>query len=157
MADSIEQKIMTAVVARMATILTTNGYVTNIGTHCEDSRTNWDQSELPAMSVFQGETTPVPEDDERQLVTRTMQVLIKVFAEQLDTAALTAALMRNVIKDVYQAIRTDLFWTVLTVKLALDTEEGTHGIEYQENSFEVIGAQVAITIQYRSHLFNLES
>ena len=50
MADSKRQKIVDAIVARMQTILVTNGFATDIGTRVEDSQTNWDQDQLPAIS-----------------------------------------------------------------------------------------------------------
>jgi hypothetical protein len=55
MADSIRQKIVDAVIARMLTINGTGNYVTNVA-HVEDSRIHWDENELPAISVFDGDS-----------------------------------------------------------------------------------------------------
>lgn len=49
MADSIEQKIMTAIVTRLGQIDGTGDYQTEIGARVEDSRPNWDESEMPAI------------------------------------------------------------------------------------------------------------
>jgi hypothetical protein len=57
MADSIEQKLVSAILTRLKTIRTTApnlvGYQTDIGVNVEDSQTNWNEDEqLPAISVF---------------------------------------------------------------------------------------------------------
>jgi hypothetical protein len=49
------EKIVDAVIARMLTINGTGNYVTNVA-HVEDSRIHWDENELPAISVFDGDS-----------------------------------------------------------------------------------------------------
>lgn len=170
MADSIEQKIVNAVVARLQTILTANGYVTSIGTTVQDSRTNWDQlTELPAISVFQGTVQPVDYPSDRRKTIRVMPLLIKAFFETKDTSTLDAAYARNVIKDIHKAILSTGAqsngylperWPAVANTapgLAMETREKSHGIEYAPDTFEVTGAQVEIEIVYISGKFNLEA
>lgn len=177
MADSIEQKIIDAIVARMQTILITNGYVTDIGTRVEDSRTDWDagdpeagrDSELPAMSVFDGTVNTVEANDNRRKSTRIMPVMIKAFFEKRDDAGDDAAYARNVIKDIHKAIRgtgaqsnswIDERWPAVAGTppgLAMDTREQSHGIERDGESFEITGVVVTIEVQYISAKFNLEA
>jgi len=106
MADSVEQKIINAIVTRLQLINGTGLYLTSIGTRVEDSRTNWDQEDdLPAISVFQGTVTSEPLDDEANRVVRTMAVMIKAFLLRLDTPTLDAAFARKAAADIYRA-----FW-----------------------------------------------
>lgn len=159
MADSIEQKIIDEVVARMQTVLQENGYVTNIGERVEDSRPNWDQDDdLPAISVFEGrvETAPIA-DNLRAKRLRLMPVMIKAFFARGDTSQVSAAYARNVIKDIYRAIGMDDRWKVNNIGLAMLSREKSHGIEYAPDSFEITGAEVEIEVQYISEKFNLET
>lgn len=154
MADSKEQTIIAAIITRMQTILTTNGYATSIGTTVEDSRPNWDQKDdLPAISVFQGTTTPEPNEDNVTFCTRLMSVMIEVFFERTTTPTLTAQFARKAIKDVMKAIGTDPTFGNIVLK----TRPGPHGMKYTENSFETTGAQIEIEVAYLSQKWNLEA
>lgn len=154
MADSKEQTIADAVIARMQTILTTNGYATNIGTTVEDSRPNWDQDDdLPATSVFTGTTKVEPNADNERFCIRLMPVMIKVFFERLATPTLTAQFARKAIKDVIKAVGTDQTFG----NVVLMTRPGDHGMEFAENTFEITGAQIEIEVAYHSQKFNLEA
>lgn len=157
MADSTEQKLMAQIVTRLQTINGTGSFQTSVGTRVEDSRANWDQTDLPAISVFEGTVNSEEADDEGQKVDRTMPVLIKVFFERSDAAATDAAYARKVISDIYLAIRSDDRWVVSSVPLALFTGEKSHRIEYAEQGYEVTGVEVEIEIVYRGSKFNLES
>jgi hypothetical protein len=164
MADSIEQKIITAIVARMQTILTANGFQTNIGAKVRDWETNWQQEDLPAISVFTGRTQPQESDPSKRSIMRIMSVTIAVNLER----ATTAANARIAIADIYQAIRAGnteanryLFekWPVSTTPpgLAMWSREAGHQIQVPADSLEIIGAQVDLDIMYISSKFNTEA
>jgi len=158
MADSKEQQLITAIVNRLKTIRTTApntiGYQTNIGAQVEDSETNWDEKDLPAISVFQGTTeTQEPGNDRDQLRIHLMPIMIKVFLK----AGTSAANARTAISDIFRAIRQDDLWTVANVEQAMETRQKRHGIEYAPDSFEIVGAQVEIEIMLFTHKFNSES
>lgn len=170
MADSIEQRIINAIVVRMKTILTANGYVTGIGARVEDSRSRWDQNELPAVSVFDGPVEPADGHDNAIMQIRLMPVAIRVFFETGDTATVDAALARNVIKDIYRAINgaTDERSAQMLARqwpttpgtlppLAMQTREKGHVVGRDPESYEITGCQVQIEVQYQSKKFNLES
>lgn len=160
MADSIEQKIIAAIVTRLQLINGTGDYLTSIGTRVEDSRPNWsedpDRNEIPAISVFQGPTTSEEADDEGQKVVRTMQVAIRATLLRLDTATLDAAFAREAIADIYRAIRSNDQWIVSTVPQATFTSELSHEIVYTD-SYEITGVVVEIKIEYDADKFNMES
>lgn len=157
MADSFEQKIITAIVARMAAIDGTGSYLTTVA-HAEDSRTNWDQSELPAISVFAGTVTTEEADNEGLRVVHTMPVTIRGAFETSDDAATNASTARKMMSDICRAIRNDDNWLVTSTPQATFTQEVSHGIEYAgENDFEITGVQVEIQVLFRSGKFNLEA
>lgn len=169
MADSIEQKIIDAIVTRLRTILTANGYTTSIGTTVQDSRTNWDQNELPAMSVFEGPVNSILAPTDKRTVIRSMPVTIKASFESKATSAADAAYARNVIKDIHKAILgggtqgndylNERWPATLGTKpgLAMETHEKSHGIDYAGETFEITGAFVEIEVLYISGKFNLEA
>lgn len=155
MADSRRQRIVAAVVTRMAVINGAGNYVTNIAGRVKDSETNWaqDQSTLPAISVFDGDAEAVPTSTGRTLGTiHVMSVLIKGYCEQ----GTTAAAARNLIKDIKTAIRQDDKWTVSNVQLVMQTREKREGIVRNQDSFEVEGCEVEIEVQFQTDKFNSE-
>ncbi len=158
--SSIEQRIIDRVVAGMQDILITGGFDTDIGTRVEDSRPNWDEASLPAISVFTGTVTPTElvTDDEQINVTREMPVIISAALARLDTAALDAAFARKAIKDIYDAIKTNMRWRDGSDAdpLALYTEEVSHVITRSEQTFEITGVEVTIKITYRTSYFSME-
>ncbi len=169
MADSIEQKIIDAMLVRMATILTGNGFETDIGTTVFDNRPNIDQGEdLPAINLVQGTTRTVEINDNRRQSIRLMPVLIEAMFNRADAAEIDAAYARKAIKDIYKAIRSDGTaqdgflaerWPAVEGTkpgLAMDTREKNHAIVRAETSYEITGVQVEIEVQYLSGKFNLE-
>lgn len=161
MADSIEQKIIAAIVTRLQLINGTGSYLTSVGTRVEDSRPHWsedpDRNEIPAISVFQGPVTSEEMTDEDLKVFRTMQVAIRATLLRLDTAALDAAFARKALADIYRAIRSNDQWIVSSVPQATFTIEKSHQIIYVPESYEITGVQVEIEIQYIGSKFNLEA
>lgn len=163
MPDSIEQKIITAIITRLGTISILNGFQTNIGAKVRDWETNWQQGDLPAISVFSGRTQPQETVPERRAIQRIMAVTIAVSLER----GTTAANARTAISDIYKAIRTGntaannyLFerWPVSSTPpgLAMWTREAGHQIQTPPDSNEIIGAQVDLDIMYISSKFNSE-
>lgn len=155
MADSKRQKLISAIVTRMALINGAGSYTTNIAGRVKDSETNWaqDQDTLPAISVYDGDAIAEPTSVGNSRATiHVMRVLIKYFAEQ----GTTAANCRNGIKDIKTAIRQDDKWIVSSVPLAMQTREVREGIVRNEESFEVEGAEVEIEIQFITNKFNAE-
>ncbi len=158
MADSKAQRIIDEVVARMQLIDGTGDYQTSIGERVEDSRQNWDENEMDAVSVFEGRTDSQEANDNRSKTIHIMPVVIKVFAKQRDTSAETAAFVRKAISDVKRAIRLDDRWKVDGVGLAMLTREKASGPEYADaSSFEIVGCQIDIEVILITDKFNAES
>lgn len=144
---------------------TTLGSTLSSGTAVQsiaDSRTNWDSgdgqsgrvTELPAISVFQGETEVEDRDDENQKVFRKMSLMIRGVLPRASTAASARAFLA----DIQRAIRLVAgdTWIVSGTALAHHTDEGPHMIEYDE-TYEVIGVQQQIFIYYIGSKFDLEA
>lgn len=165
MADSIEQKIVNRALAVLAAINGSGSYQTTLGETISptgatvqslaDFRPNWDESELPAISVIQPTVTIEDRDDEAQQVFRKMPLLfVGTLARGTD-----AATARKFIGDIMRAIRSaGDKWVVSGTPLAHHTDEGLHGIEMVEGTYEITGVQVEIDIYYAaSHLDMMES
>ncbi len=154
MADSKRQKIVDAIVARMETILTTNGYSTNIGGRVKDWETNWDQKELPAVSVcdLPANAADTSQDGRLDRTIWLMPVQIRIHAAQGETPAN----VREMVKDVQKAIRTDPQFIVSTVPLAMQSWPETEGFMIPDDSFEISGGVLQFTVQFHTRKFDPE-
>lgn len=154
MADSKRQKIVDAIVARMQTILVTNGYSTDIGLRVKDWETNWDQSEMPAVGVcdLPAQAADSSQDGRLDRTIWLMPVQIRIYANK----ASTPANVREMVKDVQAAIRTDPQFKVLTVPLAMQSWPETEGFMIPDDSFEISGGVLQFTVQYHTRKFDAE-
>lgn len=162
MPDSLRQRIVDAVVARMALIDGTGDYVTALGTtrdengdaapSVEDSRLNWEENELPAISVFDGDkraiegTSPV----NPRVVRHSLPILIRGYLPANQTNARNA---RQMISDIYRAIRVDDQWSLIV----MESNEVKDAITRNEQSFEIEACEVEFEVQFKTNKFNSES
>lgn len=161
MADSKRQKIVSAIVARMQGIDGTGDYTFDLNGHVGDSRTDWDAgddetgraSELPAVSVFDGDANANPSSPNPRSTIHAMSVLIRGFTARGETAANA----RNLIKDIQRAIRVDDKWHVSGTPLAMQTRQVRDSIVRSADSFEVEGCEVEIEVQFQTEKFNAEA
>lgn len=154
MGDSKRHEIVSAIVTRMLLINGAGDYTTNVGTHVEDSRTNWDQNELPAISVFDGDAIGTRTSTGKTLSTvHEMPVIIRGMTEQ----GATAANARTLIKDIQRAIRVDDKWIVSGTPLVMQTRQVRDAILRNPESFEVEGCEVEIEVQFLTAKFNAEA
>jgi hypothetical protein len=152
--DSKRQKIVDAVIARMKLINGSGDYTTDVNDRVEDSRTNWQQDELPAISVFDGDAMANPTSPaEGRSVVHEMPILIKGFVEQ----GTTAAACRTLIKDILTAIRVDDRWTVSNAALVMQSRPVRESITRNADSFEVEACEVEIGVFYITQKFNGEA
>ena len=153
MADSLRQRIVSAIVTRMALIDGTGDYETDIGERVKDSETNWaqDQDHLPAISVFDGDAAATPTSTGKSLNTfHAMPVLVRYYVKQ----GTTAAAARKGLKDIKTAIRQDDKWTVSNVKLVMKSEEVREAIVRNQETFEVEAAEVEFAVMFQTEKFN---
>lgn len=163
MADSKIQKIADQIIARMGLIdpddagYTANGFQTAIGVRCEDGRQNWDENELPATSIFEGNTQSVEANDNRSKTIHLTSFRIDVTLKARKKASDTMKDVRKAVSDIKRAIRLDDRWKVANVGLAMITREKASGPVYAgEQSFEVVGAFVEIEVQWITNKFDAE-
>lgn len=103
MSDSTRQSIITALEARMRTILTANGYKTNAGAHVFD----WldrDLADAELDAIVYRDTNNNIISEGFDYYENRLRVEIEAKAK---SAATTAAQVRKIIKDIYKAIGTD--------------------------------------------------
>lgn len=151
MADSKRQRLVSAIVTRMALINGAGSYTTNVAARVKDSETNWaeDQDTLPAISVFDGDAIAHPTSPaEYKAVLNEMSVLIKGYCKQ----GTTAAAARTMIKDIKTAIRQDDKWS----GLAMQTREVVDRVARNADSFEVEGCEVEVAVWFKTDKFNAE-
>lgn len=164
MPDSIEQKIITAIVTRLGTISTGNGFQTNIGAKVRDWETNWQEEDLPAISVFTGRAASDQAPTGRRFTQHLLPVTIVISLKR----GTSAANARTAISDVKMAIRggptaTGEIWerwpdngAATGVGLAMWTREVAHSIQTPQDSLEIIGTQVEIDVAFITQKFNAE-
>lgn len=154
MADSKRQKLVDAIVARMQTILTINGYATNIGQTVADWNVHWQQAELPAISVCDLPANPADSSQDGKL-DRTiwlMPVQIRIYAvKDADPSN-----VREMVKDVQRAIRQDPQFKVSTVPLAMQSWPESEGFMIPEDSFEIDGGVLQFMVQFITRKFDAE-
>lgn len=151
--DSKRQKIVDAVIARMKLINGAGSYSTNVGSRVEDSRMDWAEAEMPAISVFDGDAMAHPTSEAKAFSTiHSMSVMIKGFTVK----GTTAAACRTLMKDILTAIRQDDKWTVSGTPLVMQTRPGRESIARIPESFEIDGCEVEIEVQYQTQKFNGE-
>lgn len=163
MADSTEQKIVARALAVLAAINGTGSYQTTLGStiasgspaqSLADSRPNWEQEELPAISIFQGQVDIEDRDDENQKVFRKLPLIFRGFLER-GTDASTA---RKFISDIMRALRAaGDTWTVGGVNLAHHTDEGPHTIEYVQDTYEITAVEQQVDIYYIASKLDMEA
>lgn len=138
----------------METILTANGYATDIGANVHDWRVNFQDGELPAVSVCD---LPAQAADSSQngKLDRTiwlMPIQVRIYAVK----GTDAANIREMVKDVQAAIRTDPQFIVATVPLVMESWPDTEGFMIPEDSFEVIGGTLQFTVMFITRKFDAE-
>ena len=165
MADSRQQLIIAAVVTRLRSLLVgSGGYTTALATDangdrcCRDSETHWDEeSELPAISIFEMPTEVQEHPRMRRNVIHTMPLQLKIFLKR----STTAANARTAIQDVLKAIQStgsdandwiyERFPEIIGGKqigLAMETNPKRHGIEYAEDTNEIVASIVEIEVKF---------
>lgn len=157
MADSIRQKIVDAMVERFKLINGTGVYTTDVENRVADSETNWaeDQDQLPAISVFDGDSEPNLQARGAQTpgVIHVMTVYVRGFVKQ----GATAKNARDLLKDIIRAAGVDTEWTVSNVKLAMKSEPGTERIVRNADNFQVEGCEFQIGVFFLTQFFNAEA
>ncbi len=139
MADK-RQAIVDAVRTRLATILATNGYNTDIGRHVFEWKvTAFADSDLPAVAFR--DTDP----EIRELTGGMQDVSLPVeFIIGAASGATTMQVVRAAIEDVLSAINSDFTWGGLAWDTAIDTIEA-----FAEHEGKLTGlAKIGTTVKY---------
>jgi hypothetical protein len=145
MADSLREQIMNAVATRMGTILTANGYATNIGSKFHEWKvTAWEENEVPGVTVRDYEETIEHAASSRDYPK------LKVGIEAADIAvADLGAQARKIIADITKAVGTDVNWTVSSTRLAQMTKNLGNKVQAEQENETIVVVTVEIEIDYR--------
>ncbi len=148
---SIRHRIMAEVLTRFTTILTANGYKTQLGANTQQWRLKaWEDSELPAMSIHDPENTTIEENAASQ--THQLRVICEVFVAP---GATGVEGIYDLIMDVWKATGVDRRWTdSQTVQLAMNTRQIKDTITMDEQGKKIMGAILEFHIEYRTKPFD---
>lgn len=154
MADSIRQQLVDLVVAAVENIDGTGSYQTSIGTTVTDWGLNFQEDELPAVSVCDTSESVVDDgkgDGYGELFDlMRLDVQIRV---QFKTAERPAE-CRKAIADILTALRGNEQWSNGSSNLALATDYKSAQFILDEERFSIAAAAVDIQIFYRTQKFN---
>lgn len=149
----LEQRIFDAVAARFATILTENGYLTNIGQNIfEWKAETWNlATDSPGADLR----------DERIDDTLTFGLEIhklRITARCITDGTASSDTVRSIKADVTTMIGTDPNWTVDGVELAADTGLVTARLaQIDQGADTVMGVDVQFEVEYTTGIHNAYS
>jgi hypothetical protein len=146
MADTKRQKIFDAVVTRMKTIRTANGYQTEVGTTVAEWESRFDEGELPALSVCDLPDEVSKESKSSVGVTHRLRMQVRIFTSK----GTKAKDLRKMIGDVVRAVGQDPSWGYL----AMDTEPGSEGFVVPAEAMEIAGGAVEFTVVFTTATFD---
>lgn len=152
MTDTLRQQIVDAIIARLQTINTANGYATDIGERVEDWPRRFEEAELAELTsgAALGVCDLTAESDraerEARLTLHQLPVQIRIFATT-DTPART---LRAMLGDVIQCVGQDDTWG----GLALDSRPVRDGFIIPSEAMEIAGAAVEIEVSYQTATHN---
>lgn len=145
---TIRQQIVDAVVARLQTITTNNGYQTNIGAEVSEWPIAYEQEDLvalpskAALGVFDLVNSATEDKSDSRLMQNELPLQVRIY----HVKAATPAELRTMIGDVMNALSVDKRWG----GLAWHTESKSDGFIIPKDSFEIDGAAVEVTIKFLS-------
>lgn len=151
MADSIRQKIVDAVEARLETILTSGGYETDIGQNVfvwrDTDRVPFKSDELPALVIFDKQCEHTEEGEVLSRHRFRLTMIVDVFAD----SSTGDTFVRKAISDLHKAIGVDQQWTVSGTKLALITRPVMDQIDIEQKEEIISAARFAFMIEFRTN------
>jgi hypothetical protein len=172
MADSRQQLFMAAVITRFRTLLVgSGGYTLTLATDangvkcCRDSETHWDQdTELPAISLFEMPSEVEPHPVMRRNVIHTMPLQAKIFLERGTDASNARAAIQDVLKAIQSTGSDTNDWIYerfpetingKQIGLAMEVNPKRHGIDYEPDTNEIVAAIVEIEVKFITPKFEL--
>lgn len=148
MADSKRQQIIDAIIVRMQLIQIANGYETDLGSNVQDWETNYDDSELPALSVCDAVEIHTLVNNQPDAVQQknVLPVQLRIFVK----ADTRAEELRKMFADLNKAIAVDAAWG----NLAMWTIPVKTGMVIPETDFVIGGGAMEIEIHYLTNTFD---
>lgn len=141
MTTNKRQQIVTAIDTRLKTILTANGYETNIGaTVVWWAMSPIDQNLLPQILVKDTEKMDILGIGQHQ---HTLNIAVEIMLKPVYTAA--ASTMRQVIADLYKCIGVDVTWGGLAEDTSLPMESG---LRIEQHEYCLVGVGYNFDVEY---------
>lgn len=140
------QLIIDEIVTQLKTITALNDNVVDFGM-------NWEQDELPAISVFDSTVDHQLVNDEPEAFSQMnrMRITLSVFVK----GTTRASSLRSLVKDIWGVIGANKYWDNLaafTRPISTTTNVDDRGIE--KSSLEIIGAELVFEVGVNSDAFD---
>lgn len=154
MATTKRQDIVDLVITAIETIDGTGSFETTIGALVEDWGINFQESELPAVSVcdLSEEVVDDGRGDGYGEIFDLIKLDLRIRVQFSDT--IRPALARLAIADILTAVRANSYWNNGSVNLALKTDFIGARFIVDEEKFLIGAAEVELNIFYRTESFN---
>lgn len=145
------QQLIDLIIARLETISTDNGYETNAGAVVEDWPRRFDDSECPALGVYDITDNSDKDNRESNIEVHSLTVQVRVFV----SSNTPAAELRQIIGDVQKAIGQNTWWPDGDGHdLATGTWPRRAGMIVPNEAMELAGAAIEFDVQYVTDTFN---
>lgn len=144
MADSKRQQIVTAIDARLKTILISNGYETNVGNNVYEW---W------SMPLIESELPGLIYRDTQEIEALSIGYHIHTLTIEIDAFVVgsnSPSDLRKLIADVIISIGVDETWG----ELAEDTRPVEETIQIEQEERKIAAVKIKIEIDYRTGIFN---
>ncbi len=144
MASSVRQLIVDALIARLQTITTINGYETELGSNITEWRTEeWQESDLPGCDVRDpDESTEVKGQHHYNTINFEIEAKVQ--------SATAPDVVRDVIADINKAIGTDPTFGGLAYNV---TPVENESIDFEKKDKSFGGVTMKLEISYRIKAF----
>lgn len=140
------QKIVDAVIARLSTISVEAGYETDLGARVEEWPVRFDESEVPAVGVYDLPDEITKDSLHSRGATHRLKIQVRIFTAK----GARARDLRQMIGDVVRGVGEDILWG----GLAMDTEPNSEGLIIPTEAMEVAGAAIEFTVVYNTATFD---
>lgn len=147
MADSIRQQIVTAIETKLKTILTTNGYETNLGNNVyEFWEVPLEVEELPGV-IWKDKSeisTPLVSDLQERLLT--IECILQAVGADAPKQ------LRKMIADIEKAIKSNIQWNNLAIDS--DAVSMTEAFEMEHKDRRIGACRIEFVVKYRTVYLN---
>lgn len=153
MATTIRQKIVNSIVEALRGITQANGFETNAGEKVDDFQLNWQEDELPAISVCDISCEPAP--SEQASIEEKDCLMLQVKIRAMVGSETRAPECRKIIGDILTVVRDNPRWTDSDgTQLTKQNYYVSDEFILNEEAFQIAAAEVTIGVLFWTERFD---